>query len=598
MQILLFILLFLILVFLPGFLVYKLIAGPKEERALFYLPISFTFGLGFFSLISTSAYFFNFSWQNFNLVYSLSLVSLVAGFLYKKKKLTLQFEFDFVERLVLFLSLALTLYTMFIHPVLAYTDAPFHLAEIRKLVEEPVISPSEASLPTGKINPSYGFNSWFLLLAFLQRLSGLELFQLWDRIALVLVPTYILAVYFFISKLISDKSQTLTVLLVYLVFVILLNNSVDFRTIALPERIVRLILLTTSLGLFLTYLKNKNFLSLTSLGLVSFTITTIHLYAWVHLLLAVGAFSLANFIFKNYEDFKNSLKAFFIILLAPAPYLAVKLANVANVVLPDAFAVNTSTLKLEYLFRSKVGYTLILLLVLVYLFRKKLSEEKWLLFSTATAVTSLFILFNPILFPIVAGIISVPYTQRLSYLIYTEIILGSFLYLFVINKFLVRAEKKIFLALAVAITAGALLIPSTNFPGLNVFSMKGNLKFAQDYQEPIFDFINKNLPKKKVYVANYDLAYWIPAYSYNYILMTYPDHTTFTINHKPRIETLKNILDPDFSIEGTVTYLDQYSVNYVVLDKVKEEKVKKFGQDTRFKLIYEDSWYLIYSFNE
>lgn len=601
---------FLIVLILPGSLLYNLFFNKKQEDLLFYLPLFFAFSLILMTPLGLLAYIFNWSWGVFSSIFfSLVTLLLILNSFYRKPTFKISISLDWVSKTVLFIIISASVFMIFIPPVFDFTDAPFHIGQIRKLIDSDFISPIEAFIPTGKIAPPYGYNIWYIALAFISKWSTVDLLEVWDRIAIFLVPGYLSSIYFFGSKLFQDRRAGLIVLIVSITILVLGTNVLDFRTIAYPSRVNQLIILPVSFGLFFEYIRLKRALYLSLFILLGFVITTIHLFAWVYLLLALSAFLLMNLLLRNKSAFITTLKSLLGVLLIPLPYLFLKLQDISSISgLPEI--PETRGYFLSFLGLLKHPFyagSFILLASLLFIFWGKWRKMVWLIFLTSTSLIALLILFTPVLFPLVADIISYTNTIRIIRLINPELIWSAFFFYFILAQPSVSKilERYLLVILSVVLIVVMFALPFIDYKGTYPFQsqiqIKEEFSFRRKSKPLIFDFIKDKLPIGQVFAADYWISYQIPTYSYQYIVMTYPSHTSFTVDKKTRIDDLDFILDLNSDLTETVKKLKKYEANYVILRKsivkLNNGNNKFVKKPELFKQIYEDNSFILYQTN-
>jgi hypothetical protein len=391
--------------------------------------------------------------------------------------------------------------------------------------------------------------------------------------------------------------------ILYVLFNGLLESAWEFRIAPYPDQIARHLLLFVGLLLFINFVNSKKQRDLFLTVLVAATLATIHLYSWVHFLIAVGAFSAVSALFLPFETIKNGLKVIGSVLLVSAPYLAIKLQTAAAVVEPESVMRSFKTIFdgfyiVNPLLLDKIFYASILILAyLVFKYRKDLKNKPWLIFLASNALAGIFIIFNPFLIPILAKLISFTYTKRLLYLVYSELALAAFL-VFEILPFINKSEifRKLKMIFLIPILIGIVSIP-LNFManGIDTTNDSGTANLMR--------YIKANLPEKSVFASGLWLGIRIPAYTNNYIVMGDPTHITWNVDKDQRLEDTAKIFSAQTSIEDTVKLLDKYGVSYVVvsLEPKKQDveiDVEKFANQKEFEEIYRNDDYRVYSLPE
>jgi hypothetical protein len=481
-------------------------------------------------------------------------------------------------------------------------DALFHLGQIRKLAVNSPISPNEAFFPIDKISPAYGYNVWYFAIALISSITKLDVTTVWSHLIFILVPTSILSLFAFAFGLFKDRLLALISSIIYVFILGYVGSAWEFRLMPYPDQIARHIVLFISLYFFIQFIREGRRVYFLFTVLTAVLLTTIHLFSWVHFLLAVGFFGLVSFFLKNRRYFFDSSKTLLAVLFLSAPYLYLKLQNARAVVEENYLrkaALNlfdgiyiVNPLSKNLLFYSSV----LALIFLIFFYRKSLKNKLWLVFLSSSALASFFVMFNPLVTPFVAKLITFTFTKRLVSLVYIALLFSAFL-VFVMLEFKEKVGKeKIFKNLIIVFTFTLIVLLPLNFRS----------SYSEDkYQErvvPTLEYINNNLPEQVTLAADMWTSYRIPAYTNNFILMTYPNHTTWNVHKPSRLKDLKDIFSSDTSIRDTMALLDKYEVSYLIInEKPKKNDIRvdqdKFAGKKDFKEIYKDNNYKIYSYN-
>jgi len=594
------ILAFVLIVLLPGYLLTKLLFERLEDFAL--LPLSFVLGLLLLSPLALVSFIFRLSFAHGFLVILgyillLFLLTVKRGALLKG----ISFSFDFPSKLLLVIVTGLIIGMFWVEPNLD-GDALFHIANIRILAENSPLTPFEAMFSIEKVNPAYGFNIWYYLVAFIAFISGYDTVEVWSNLIFILVPVVILSVFTFSTTLFRDKFLGITTALVFLFLIYYSAVAWEFRIAPYPDQVARHIVLFVALYFFWKYIfgREKRYFYLTVFS--GFLLSTIHLYSWLHLMISVGAFGLASLVFLGKTYFKKSLFLLAIPVIS-VPYLWLKLENAGTVV-------GTVTLKKDalrvlgdfFVIDPLGGGPLIILIflalgILFFKFRKSISEQPWLVFLLANSLAAVFILYNPFVSRFVAEVISYTYFHRLVYLYHQEFILAAFIVFVVFLNYkkekVSRQLKQFYLLSSVCIL---ILVPFLY-----------NETAVVDPQELEFrklaNFVETNLPTKSIFLADYWTSLRIPAYTNNYIVATFATHTTSNVNVSERIKEANAALSYETTLNETKIILEKYQVDYVVVNS--QPKLRdiiadpvKFENQDGFEEVYSSEVYKVYLFNK
>lgn len=596
------ILLFLLILLLPGYLLLSLFFN--KLNAFLLLPLTFVFGLILLVLSALPTYFFSMNFSS-SIVIILAYSLLLALISLRRRRFILKIEFpkDFISYTLLVLVIGAAVMMIWISPNID-GDALFHLGQIRKLAENTPVSPTEAFFPIDKINPAYGYNLWYFVIALIANISGTDVTVVWSHLVPILVPISVLSLYAFAIGLFKDQLPALTAAVIYVFILGYLGNAWEFRLAPYPDQIARHLILFVSLYLFLKFIHSKNtekriyfFFTVLSAALL----TMVHLFSWVHFLLALGAFGIISLRLLPFRYFRNSLMVILATLVLSAPYLFFKLQNSSSVlgtvdlkkdalVLFDKFFIinpwSSGPLFLISLFA---------LIYLVFIYRKNLKNHIWLVFTLSSAFIGILILYNPIGAPVTAKLISYTYMHRLGNLLYKEVILAAFLFFIVFSVIgKVKIDKGLRTILILVITFIIIITP-IEFNGRKTEDRY--LKSTND----LTTYIQENLPKNSVFAADLWTSYNIPAYTNNYIVATYPSHMTANVHKPSRLEDLKIIFSPETTLKESKEILIKYDVSFVVVnDDLKSYDIlvdtTKFEKVQGFKEIYSSGNYRIYSY--
>ena len=380
-------------------------------------------------------------------------------------------------------------------------------------------------------------------------------------------------------------------------------NGWEFRLIPYPDQIARHIVLFVSLYFFLQFVNEKNRVYLLTSILAASLLTLIHLFSWVHFLLAVGAFGVLSLPFLSTDYFKNSVKVILGTLLVSAPILILKLQNASSIVgiislKKNAIVFTDKIFVVDPLSKGPIFIlSSVLLVYLIFVFRKSIKNRVWLIFLASSYLAGAFIMFNPVLAPVTSKIISYTYMNRLGNLAYRELIMASFIFFVILSfKEKYKIDNVLKTIVIIVILSMGLLIPLQFAPRNKTDKFVDNTRVLTDY-------INSDLEKNSVYASDLWTSYNIPAFTNNYIIATYPTHMTSNVHKPERIEDLKTIYSKTASIEMTSELLDKYDVSYiVVINKPKKNDIlmdqKKFVGKDEFREVYSDNNYKIYSYEK
>ena len=595
-------LLFLLIIFLPGYLLLKLFFGRYD--AIIILPVSFVLGLLLLLLSVLPSYIFQLDFSvSILIIISYTALLLLLALRRGTLNLRLEFSLDYVLVNLLILVIGSTVLMFFINPNFT-GDALFHLGQIRILTENNPVSPNEAFFPIEAINPAYGYNVWYFAVALISFISKIDVTTVWSHLIFILVPVSILSLYAFALGVFKDRMFALVSSVIYVFILGYVGNAWEFRLMPYPDQIARHIVLFVALYFFIQFIRERRRVYFILTVLTAFLLTTIHLFSWVHFLLAVGAFGSLGFVLGLSAYFKDSLKVIAATIILSAPYLALKLQSAGTVLgsvdlKRDAVSLTYRIFFINPLAKGPIFiFAALALLYLIFLFRKTLRKHLWLIFIASSAFAGAFIMFNPVAAPIVSRLITYTYMHRLGSLFYKELILTAFLFFVLIGaKRKLKLDKMFQIIITIIVIFVVLAIP---------VNYNENIRIGDKDEveaKKVIKFLETSTNYKSVFAADMWTSYRIGAYSNNYIVATFPSHMTSNVSKPTRIENLKSIFSSDVSLEDTKELLNKYNVSFiVVINKPRNNDIlidqEKFVGKRDFKEIYSGNNYKIYSYEK
>ena len=595
----------------PGFLLINLLKGYKDKDFFSTIPVSFVFSLIIFFPISQLAYFLKLPLESVAFLYASSIIVLL--FLGRKKITLPKIKFDLANNLIWITILIIALWMIFV-PAFLPGDASFHLGQIRKIIDLNRFVTDEAFFPTGLVTPAYGYNSWYGAIAVITKLSGLDLVLIWDRLAVFLVPTSVLGIYTLSKSFFNQKVAHLFFITSYLFWLGVMNGFWEFRLASYPDQVVRHIIVFIAIYFLLLYVKDRS-RTLFWLALLSTIITVaVHLYGWIFLLLAtVGYVLLAAVLYKEMDW--GLIRLLVGSVFIPAFYLLFKLINSSSIVgkTPTIFKSESVLTFSKYLYiinpKQLLNFTdvllpgLLLILVWFKLGKNLAKKNQWLIFLSGAFLMSIFTRFVPFIAPVITPIISFTYVRRLSYLIMIEAILAAALY-FIASSILTENRLKKFIYLVYVVVLALFLVAPFLEVGTRGKDLRLNLAAERQTTPKVFDFVRQNVKKGETIASDFRTSYSLPAYTFNYVVMTPVNNASPTINKNERSRDLKIIMDEKYPVDQTTRVLNKYDVSYILVKKTKtqnfsDKSYTKFESNPLlFEKIYEDKTYQLYLYKE
>jgi len=273
----------LILVF-PGYLFYKLIFPGKKLAFLESGALFFTLGVSLFIIPSILAYKLELSWSVFSILWVFELIIIFSFLRIKRIKLFTDvfLQMERIDYLIVFLFIMIAS-AMYLNGGHFIGDATWHLSSILKLAENTHIDPYVAShVGPVSIDYTYGFNIFYIIIAFFHKITFIELIKIWDMSSAIFSFFVNSAFYFFSIRFFKGKIFVFISLVSFFFFQYTLN-WMNFKYLPFPDQIARNIILFVSFGIIFnersTNVEWKKNLLLLCCSLLS--ICFIHLYSYV-----------------------------------------------------------------------------------------------------------------------------------------------------------------------------------------------------------------------------------------------------------------------------------------------------------------------------
>jgi hypothetical protein len=524
---------------------------------------------------------------------------------FKKRKLPLKLDFsaDFVSYALLLLVVGASLMMFWIEPHFD-GDALFHIGQIRKIAENSPVSVTEAFFPIDKINAAYGYSVWYFAVALISAVSKTNVVEVWSHLIPLLIPISAFSIFAFAKSVFRNQIPALLAAVIYVFILGYLGDAWEFRIAPYPDQIARHIILFTALYSFLQFINYRARVFLLLAIFIGALLSTVHLYSWVHFLLAVGSFGIASLFLVPKRYFRDSFITGMSTLIISAPYLFLKFQDASSVIgssvnlKKDALVLTNRLFMINPLEKSSmILLAAFILFYLVYHFRKSLRKQVWLIFIASSALAGFFIMFNPIAAPVTAKVISYTYMHRLGNMVYKELILAAFIF-FVILPESVRSKFDS-LAKNLVIAVVIFIVTITPFG----FEAARTEEENETQVKKLIEFVKADLPERSVFASDMWTSYRIGAFSNNYIVATYPTHMTSNVHKPRRVEDLKSVFSLNTSMKETKSILDKYNVSFVVANRRPKKNdilvgQGKFKDKKDFVEIYRSEIYIVYSYNK
>jgi hypothetical protein len=621
---------FVAVLLIPGYMLVNLFYANNDFEAHEKLAVDLLFSLILLSVSVAVSYIFSFKieifiWISFGLAALFTLADLILEFP-KKRTHNLKFSFK-IDRLKLSWTMVRSIIIFGLAGLLACLaykvgtllagDSQVHIAMIRKMITNGVSSQNPFFKDLG-IFSTYAYSFWQPALALVSKLAQADPYYLWQKLPIFLSPFILFAGYFFARNLFKNRNVAFVSIVVIFYFFFFVEfvrgNTWDMRTLIYPRNIDLFILLPLFFGWFMKYFYTLDKRSLAVAIVTALLIIAVHMFYYMLLVLALVAFLVVYFLItRDKTGSKSIIWTLILIVLVAVPYFilrqktglisgeilnahnALSLARGDMINLPHGLLITN----FRFLYPGKVmwGSTSLIALVTYFVltpflfiwFRKK----PWAIFLISLILITPFICFNPFLVYLLGKFSGLPKVARIYQIAPIFYVVGFFLWWF-FNQF-----KKIIANRAFrrsAFLAGLIFLVFIFLP-YNVFldriSPKSLRIQEQKYlTQDVIKFLN-TLPQNSVVSADFQASRNVPTYSSLYVVCINNFYNFW--GHKiidPRIDDQKAILDPQVSNAATISLLNKYDVDYIL---VKNQETKKFQNKRFFTKIFIDNKYSIFA---
>lgn len=290
---------FLYLLFLPGYLLGRLLRLTFQDL-LSRIVIYFVLGLGFYCIFNLLAILTGITLGSLSKIILLFLILMLAGsFIYDwlkplpEEKVSSLKNFWRVENLFYLLP---ALLAGFIFWLLSFQgpnlngDPYFHLSIIRKAIEGGSLASRDLAFTKIQfINPAYVYPVWHVFLGFLSQTFSLSIFTVWSNVVYVLTALVILIWYTLAQVIFTKKIAAIIALVLMLIFTVYGGPGYLFSRLGVPDTLAQLVLLPLSWVLALKYILEPK-QSLWPVLLASFIALVVHGPHFFYLILTIFLF--------------------------------------------------------------------------------------------------------------------------------------------------------------------------------------------------------------------------------------------------------------------------------------------------------------------
>ena len=310
----------LAMIFVPGFALVRIFKVKFSEDTFGQVILWLALGLVFNFALCLLALLFHLRLTQLvagNLILSLGLFvgALVTDWIYSEKsfrewKFKDILKLENLSYLLLFIFVVLVLITVGQAGANFTGDPLYHLATMRKVVENQPLSIENIAYLKNQFHPAYIFSLWHIFLAEVAQISGANIFMIWREIPLSLTILTILVWFWLLLKILPSKFTALLGTFLFIIYVFWQNGYLLTR-LPVPDTLNQYLIMPLGFALAVSYIFNKNssFKHLVVLTLTVSLMTVIHPTQYFYYLFTILFLAGIYAIFKFRDpDFKAILK--------------------------------------------------------------------------------------------------------------------------------------------------------------------------------------------------------------------------------------------------------------------------------------------------
>ena len=594
----------------PGF--FLQFAFLKKISFLEKLGNAFAFGFAFFSLFAFIAYLIPLTLNTLNVMYLIiNVIMLLYFFAYPlitKKKSTLltvfkKYRWNTTHFIILIIAISSFLLSLFSgwYP---RGDTAIHLQVIGNLLQHEFITHAYYSLPSNPIIPDHAYDTYYVFIALVAKISGLELSLLWHYFSPLFSFLIPLALFSFLRSMTNDRALIAFSLIAYFVIAALyplLMYGTVFDAMVYPNRIYLWLILPIAFSMFFRYIKNKDFVYLLACVVIVLSMLLVHQSGFLFFnILLMGTF-LLSLLYKGDIGFdrKKMISALSIILLFSVPLLMLKLLPNLNYIAESSSEIWHRHYQFfylnEYLYAFSVktyyksGMLIAFALTLYFLYRLKINQKNrlFVLFSASGFISTFLIVFNPFIVPYLSKLISYVAIIRMLRMPMYFLLLGlilSLLYLYFKMKFsetvfarLKKTALLLFVLFASFIVGDKLLNSNPHHKLPQIFKLKSIIK---ENSTIISD------PLTSTDIAEF-LHIETPVIQFN--------GAADLVNIDQEKEDVNRLLNEDISFEEVESILMKYQADYLIVAHEYSSPLFPFeNYKQMFKAVYNTNELCVY----
>jgi hypothetical protein len=596
---------FLAFLILPGYLIWRLFFNVRAHKIVEIVPLSFSFSVAFISTLGMILYFADSDVTTLlNVLYiSIPILIVLNVLVWRRNKYKYLAELNMAapstyeaECIGRPLSIAIVTLLFFAFGLMLYrgaviswsTDILDHIGTIREIVEKRQIFPGN-SFYAGEdglgADPRKGL--YHVSVAILAIVTNIEPYKVWIYLPALLLPIMLCSYFAFAREMFQNNKIAFIALI--LLFLCYGGINTEFkRAVGYPSRVAFQIYLT-ALFLAFRYLRIQNIKYLIASAFLGYAIATVHVYYYFQFLLALFAFFVFMVLFRR--EFKNviwsTMKLGILTLLISLPIIYLRYTLSYSTDNPYDSALRHVVFFAENIYIvtpsqpwDRIGLAGLIAFLAVPFLYKYTRKHYWACFLFATMVIIPLIIFNPIVVPSLGEFLTIGLVRRIIRLAPYIAVIAFFMYT-TINA-LFGEQKKAVKIKAIGVLALFLLMLLPYFGTFyrqykpSALSREKS-RSAFNWIEAL-DYMENNISDSSVIVSDPMTSYSIPAFTRHYIIAVPIGHSSpkDALNVQKVRDAMK-ILNPYIDMSSTVRLLNQYNVDYVILNEKFEHPIYQYG---------------------
>jgi len=633
----------LIVLFLPGYLLLRLLSSKIRLEIYEKIPLSFFLTIGLVIIPIPITYLLK---LNFNFVfYATVFVTLLLLILNIRKNVKLrgvypalskkcgatpkQFINLHINTIGLLIILAASSILMFKQGAFLYptSDCIWWMTITRRTLTSklPLITDCYYK---GLVDPTTAYNIiWPILVALIVKISKIDIVRVWSFLPGILTPLSLLAIYMFAKILFKDrKTAFLSAFSYFSIFIIsqgyLAKGKIPWHAIIYTSPMATYILLPIMLWSMWKYIYSRDNRLLLLGGILGFTLAVFHIFYFLLFFLSGFSFLVFYYLFKKQDiPIIRSLRKFlWVTFLVGLPFLILRYFTSYGIIdlrwCTDRVIFLSKNLFIIDFFKH-VPHTffvfpaiIIFSIILTPLLLAWTKKDNSAIFLFSNMVVPLLIVFNPFLASPLSRAIMSLYVARIMRIMPYFLVFGFFL-----TKLLNFTESKIKCKISSVVVICVISI--LFIKGFNGIKYINRFNLLSPCRKAASILKKDKIPTDTVIFSDPLTCYNLPVFVSCHV-NAIPTHKTSAIkaNQVQRIQDVKDVLNSTIGIPKTLAILKKYSAKYLIimpkyfylLERLKYRdfdkgstsnfSIKKFEKHKEFfEKIYDENNIYIYRIN-